>query len=110
MDTAGAERRRTKRGAACGQYRPAQCSGAAAARSRAPPGRPARLCDDDDGRYGADGPAAWTTGLGRRQRWRRRRPELRSSATRSMAQVSSFAGDCGFLLCGLEEGATWRRG
>lgn len=30
MDTAGAERRRTKRGAACGQYRPAQCSGAAA--------------------------------------------------------------------------------
>lgn len=91
METAGTERRLARPGAVSGQYRPAECrcSGAAAARRRdEPPGdenEDEEEEDDDNRRRGAEEEAAGTKGLGLPQRWRRRRPEVRSSATRSMA-------------------------
>ena len=91
METAGTERRLARPGAVSGQYRPAQCSGAADARRRELPGRAEPPRDEneeeeDEGRRrGPDEEAAGTRVLGLPQRWRRRRPEVRSSATRSMA-------------------------
>ena len=93
METAGTERRLARPGAVSGQYRPAacRCSGAAAARRQAEPPRDEEEQDDAadeeevNRRRGAEEEAAGTRGLGLPQRWRRRRPEVRSSATRSMA-------------------------
>lgn len=88
METAGTERRLARPGAVSGQYRPAECrcSGAAAARRRdEPPGDENEEEEEDKRRRGAEEVAAGTRGLGLPQRWRRRRPEVRSSATRSMA-------------------------
>jgi hypothetical protein len=82
VETAGTDSRRASRGAAAGQYRPAQCSGADAARNRAPPPGRAELPRDGnevDGsrRAESETAAAWTTGLPLwQQRWRRRRPEV----------------------------------
>jgi hypothetical protein len=89
VETAGTERRLARPGAVSGQYRPAQCSGAAEARRRELPGRAEPPRDENEGeeetrRRGPD-EAAGTRVLGLPQRWRRRRPEVRSSATRSMA-------------------------
>lgn len=90
METAGTERRLARPGAVSGQYRPAECrcSGAAAARRRDEPPRDENEEEDeveDKRRRGAEEEAAGTRGLGLPQRWRRRRPEVRSSAARSMA-------------------------
>jgi hypothetical protein len=89
VETAGTERRLARPGAVSGQYRPAQCSGAADARRRELPGRaePPRDGNEEEEEARRRGPdeAAGTRVLGLPQRWRRRRPEVRSSATRSMA-------------------------